>query len=182
LGAHPLSFQEWSDGRCPRDGLHLAIAHDDPLDDDSTEFLAPRRRRYGDRVREGSFGAATVWLGWQTRQARIEARAADEKRILRGALAEQLDNCRTWVSHDPARGEPSVESLRGTPPRLDTLQSVVQQLNLPADLVPYLVWLIGTIEEQSLASDSGRSCSTKGIGSVGFCDGANRAARSHQEA
>jgi hypothetical protein len=94
-----------------------------------------------------ALGAATVWLGWQTRQARTEARDADEKRVLRAALAEQLDNCRKWVSHDPARGEPSYDWLRGAIPRLDALGAMIQQLALPADLVPYLVWVIGTIDE-----------------------------------
>lgn len=92
-------------------------------------------------------GIATVWLGWQTRQARVEARDADVKRVVRAALVEQLDNCRMWVSHDPARGQPSFDWLRGAKPRLHAMESMLQSLALPADLVPYLVWLIGTIDE-----------------------------------
>jgi len=47
----------------------------------------------------------------------------------------------------PARGQPSFEWLRGATPRLNDLRSMIQKLALPADLVPYLVWLIGTIDE-----------------------------------
>jgi hypothetical protein len=94
-----------------------------------------------------ALGGATVWLGWQTRQARVEAHSTDERRILRAALAEQLNNCRMWVTHDPARGQPSFEWLRGAAPRLHSLQAMIQELELQADLVPYLVWLIGTLDE-----------------------------------
>src|SRR2546426_1833612 len=94
-----------------------------------------------------ALGVATVWLALETRQARVETRNADDRRILRAALAEQLDNCRKWVTHDPARGQPSFEWLRGAAPRLDALQAMIQQLALQADLVPYIVWLIGTLDE-----------------------------------
>jgi hypothetical protein len=94
-----------------------------------------------------ALGLATVWLALETRQARLETRNADDRRILRTALTEHLNNLRMWVAHDPARGEPSIEWLRGATPRLDALQSMTHQLDLPADLVPYLVWLMGTIDE-----------------------------------
>jgi hypothetical protein len=97
----------------------------------------------------GTFGLgmATVWLGWQTRQARIEAQSTDERRILRAALAQQLDNCRLWVTRDPARGEASFERLRRATPRLEALQSMIHRLDLQADVVLYIVWLIGTIND-----------------------------------
>jgi hypothetical protein len=94
-----------------------------------------------------ALGLATLWLGWQTRQARVDARNDDDRQVLRSALAEQLDNCRMWVTRDPARGEPSFDWLRRAEPRLDALQSLIYRLDLQADLVPYLVWLIGTVDE-----------------------------------
>jgi len=52
LGAHPLSFEEGSDGGHPLDRLDLTVSYNDALKDDSTEFLATGQRRGGDRLRQ----------------------------------------------------------------------------------------------------------------------------------
>jgi hypothetical protein len=43
LGALPLSLEERQDWRSPRDRLDAPVAHDDPPDDDPTEFFTARR-------------------------------------------------------------------------------------------------------------------------------------------
>jgi hypothetical protein len=96
----------------------------------------------------GALAIVTFWLGWQTRSARLEARKDAERAILRSALAEALANCRAWHGRDPARGEPAWRSLLDAEPRLFAVSGVIDQLDLPADVVGYLIWLTSTIEEQ----------------------------------
>ena len=93
----------------------------------------------------GALAAATFWLAWEARKARREARRDDERRILRAALAEQLDNCRAWAASDPARGEPAFRNLQGATPRLVSVAAVIDHLDLPPDVVAYLIWLTSTI-------------------------------------
>jgi len=93
----------------------------------------------------GLLAAATFWLAWEARKARREASREDERRILRAALSEQLDNCRAWTSRDPARGEPAIRNLRGAEPRLAAVTVLLDRLDLPPDLVAYLIWLTSTI-------------------------------------
>lgn len=93
----------------------------------------------------GALAIATFWLAWEARTARREAREEDQRRILRAALAEQLDNCRAWASRDPARGEPAVRGLQGAEPRLAAIAGLLDRLDLQPDLVAYLIWLTSAV-------------------------------------
>ena len=95
----------------------------------------------------GALAIATFWLAWEARTARQGARADDERRILRTALAEQLDNCRAWTSRDPTRGEPAVRALQGAEPRLAAIAGLVDRLDLQPDLVAYLIWLTSVVAD-----------------------------------
>jgi hypothetical protein len=92
-----------------------------------------------------ALGAATVWLGLETRWTRNEGRKDVARALLRAALAEQLGNCRDWLIRDPARGEPAIRGLEGSEPRLRAVQALIDGLDLQADLVAYLIWLLPTI-------------------------------------
>jgi hypothetical protein len=93
----------------------------------------------------GALAVATFWLAWEARKARREARRDEERRILRAALAEQLDNLRAWTSRDPMRGEPAVRGLQGAEPRLASIASLLDRLELQPDLVAYLIWLTSAV-------------------------------------
>lgn len=93
----------------------------------------------------GALATATFWLAWEARKARREARRDDERRILRAALAEQLDNLRAWTSRDPARGAPAIRGLQGAEPRLAAVAALLDRLDLQPDLVAYLIWLTSAV-------------------------------------
>src|SRR5258706_1923182 len=95
----------------------------------------------------GLLAIATFWLGWQSREARREARRDDERRILRAAIAEQLGNLREWLARDPARGEPAIRGLADAEPRLAAVQAVIDRLDVPPELVTYIIWLLATAGE-----------------------------------
>jgi hypothetical protein len=53
----------------------------------------------------GGLAIATFWFAWEARAARRAARGEESRRILRAALAEQLDDCRAWASGHAGRPE-----------------------------------------------------------------------------
>lgn len=91
---------------------------------------------------------ATVWLAIEARKARTNATIADRRRLLRSAVAEQLDNLRQWQGANPAHGDPALERLRRSEPKLDAAEQLVDQMDLPADLAVFLVWQLGRIREE----------------------------------
>ena len=71
----------------------------------------------------------------------------DATQGIRAALVEQLENCRSWQSRDPARGEPAWARLRDAEPRLAAIGTMVDRVDLPPDLAALLIWQIATIRE-----------------------------------
>lgn len=67
----------------------------------------------------------------------------------RAALFELTEACRFWISRDPARGAPSAVRLRGWAARFERSRQLVSAVDLPAELVAYLAWIVGEIEEQN---------------------------------
>jgi hypothetical protein len=95
----------------------------------------------------GALAVATFWLAWETRTARIQGERKARRRLLRAALAEQLDNCRALNWREPARGKPAWVGLAKTTPRTDAVASLIGSLDIPADLFAYLVWLQAAIDD-----------------------------------
>lgn len=77
---------------------------------------------------------ATVWLARGSRMDRIDQRMERERRLLRSAILEQIDNCRQWL--------PSAAVLdmanRRPPPAVARLSDLLDGLTLPADLTLFL--------------------------------------------
>lgn len=67
----------------------------------------------------------------------------------RAALFELTEACRFWISRDPARGAPSAVRLRGWAARFERSRQLVSAVDLPAELVAYLAWIVGEIEEEN---------------------------------
>lgn len=95
----------------------------------------------------GALAVATFWLALESHKARAEAKTEAVRGILRAALAEQLDNCRAWFTRDPSRGDASLGALRRAEPNLKSTVVLLESVDLPADLVAYLVWHLGRIRE-----------------------------------
>jgi len=86
---------------------------------------------------------ATVWLAVEQRRARIEAGHARVRTALRAALGEQLENARRWHARDPSRGNDALQSLRSAGPTFEATARLLSEVDLPAELAAYLLWLIG---------------------------------------
>ncbi len=67
----------------------------------------------------------------------------------RAALFELTEACRFWVSRDPVRGVPSATRLRGWAAPFERTRQLVGTVDLPAELVAYLAWIVGEIEEEN---------------------------------
>lgn len=67
----------------------------------------------------------------------------------RAALFEVTEACRFWVSRDPSRGAPSAARLRGWASPFERTRQLVATVDLPAELVAYLAWIVGEIEEEN---------------------------------
>ncbi len=67
----------------------------------------------------------------------------------RAALFELTEACRFWMSRDPARGAPSAARLRGWATPFERTRQLVSAVDLPAELVAYLAWIVGEIEEEN---------------------------------
>lgn len=67
----------------------------------------------------------------------------------RAALFELTEACRFWVSRDPARGAPSAARLRGWAAPFERTRQLVHAVDLPAELIAYLAWIVGEIEEEN---------------------------------
>src|SRR5258706_6167175 len=106
----------------------------------------------------GLLAIATFWLGWQSREARREARRDDERRILRAAIAEQLGNLRERLARDPARGEPAIRGLADAEPRLAAVQAVLDRLGVPPQLAAHIILLLASAAEH--CGRSGRAPGT----------------------
>lgn len=91
---------------------------------------------------------ATVWLAFEARKTRTDADKSRRRRLLRSTLAELLDDLRIWTTANPAHGEPALERLRRSEPKLGALDRLIEEVNMPADVAVYLVWLAGRIREE----------------------------------
>lgn len=86
---------------------------------------------------------ATVWLAFEQRRGRIDARDMRVRTALRAALGEQLENARRWHRRDPSRGEEALQALRSIGPAFEATTRLLSEIDLPAELAAYLLWLIG---------------------------------------
>ena len=86
---------------------------------------------------------ATVWLAFDQRRGRIEARHALVRVALRAALGEQLENARRWHPRDPSRGDEALQALRSAAPDFEATTRLLSEVDLPAELAAYLLWVIG---------------------------------------
>lgn len=99
-------------------------------------------------VMTGALAAATVWLALEQRKGRIEAERNRIRIVLRGALAEQLENMRRLHGRDPSRGQPAMLALRASGPTFDRIGRLVREVALPSELAAYLIWLIGETRQR----------------------------------
>ena len=106
-----------------------------------------------------ALAVVTVWLGWQaktqveeTRMARVEDLAEQRRTTLRGAIAEAIENCRRWLSHEP-RTTSDPRLIVPKPLNFAALTALLASLDLPSDLVAYFVWARG--HAQNLAARYG---------------------------
>lgn len=101
-----------------------------------------------------ALAAVTAWLGWQARNQIADARTAraqelaeHHRGVLRGALAEAVENCRRWIGREPRT--PSVTAIALVPPPLDfdALARLLSSIDLPPDLAAYLLWVRGHVQQ-----------------------------------
>lgn len=95
-----------------------------------------------------ALAAATVWLALEQRKGRIEAERNRIRIVMRGALAEQLENMRRLHGREPSRGQPALLALRASGPTFDRIGKLVREVALPAELAAYLIWLIGETQQR----------------------------------
>lgn len=100
-------------------------------------------------------GAATVWLGWQSRRAiqqaaDFRAQEATDRREgrLRAALLEQLDECRLWQRWNPdlKEGDWSQKILQQHEPGSDKLRSLLASEAVDAQCRDRLLWRVDDLE------------------------------------
>lgn len=100
-------------------------------------------------------GAATVWLGWQSRRAiqqaadfRVQEKQDRMETALRAALVEQTENCRHWLSHDPMVIHEQVDDvLLGWSPAFTRFEQLVADVDLPPALLTQLLWLVAAAKD-----------------------------------
>ena len=97
-----------------------------------------------------TLAVATVWLALEARTTRTGAATAERRRLLRSALAEQLDSLRHWLGANPAHGDPALDRIRRGEPRLTAVEDLLNRADLSPDLAVYLVWILGRIHEEWL--------------------------------
>ena len=90
---------------------------------------------------------ATVALAWEARQSRLETGRERRRAAFRAALVEALDNCR-WRVDDPARGMEGARRVKAHQPSFEAAGRLLAEVNLPAQLLMRLVWLIDIAQEQ----------------------------------
>jgi hypothetical protein len=102
---------------------------------------------------------ATVWLARESRKDRIEQRNERERRLLRAALLEQIDNCRQWTQGHP--GDLQVAQMRPDP-SVARLTELLEGLSLPPDLAVFLTWARGDLAAHYRAHKSAVASSLHG--------------------
>ncbi len=83
---------------------------------------------------------------------RVSRHVEEERQAIaqtfRATLFELTEACRFWIGRDPARGVPSAARLRGWATPFERSRQLVSAVDLPAEFVAYLAWIVGEIEEQ----------------------------------
>lgn len=101
-------------------------------------------------------GAATVWLGWQSRRAIQQAadfraqKAIDRKETaLRAALLEQLDECRAWARWEPnySDSQRAQKALQTRLPAFDRVRDLMQHESIDPDCRARLLWRMNQLTE-----------------------------------
>ncbi len=101
-------------------------------------------------------GAATVWLGWQSRKAiqqvadfRAQEALDRAETALRAALLEQLDECRAWVRWEPnySDGQRAQRVLQQRLPVFDHLRDLLQRESINPDCRGRLLWRMNQLTE-----------------------------------
>jgi hypothetical protein len=108
-----------------------------------------------------ALAVATFWLGWQARRQVVafrEGRVADlaeqRRSAMRAAIAEAVENCRRCLSHEPRTETADSRQVIGIPPDFAALTALLGSMDLPPDLVAYLIWARG--HAQALSGRYGR--------------------------
>lgn len=108
-----------------------------------------------------ALAVATFWLGWQARrqvaafrEGRAEDLAEQRRSAMRAAIAEAVENCRRCLSHEPKTQTADERQIIAKPLDFAALTGLLGSMDLPSDLVAYLIWARGHAQE--LATDYGR--------------------------
>src|SRR5207244_2437863 len=97
----------------------------------------------------GTFALVAV-TGWSTRRlvkegrsTRNEEKVEKRRALIRAAVAEGVENSRAWMAIQPRRLTLG-EAQRQVPhPQFSSLTSLIDNMDLPGDVVAYLIWARG---------------------------------------
>ena len=92
-----------------------------------------------------ALAVATGWMAREIRKERIEAHTEKIRGALRAALMEQLESTRRWHSIKPDRRGDDPDEYRIAEPIMDQLSALARDVDLPADLAAYLMWLVADV-------------------------------------
>ena len=108
-----------------------------------------------------ALAVATFWLGWQARrqvaafrEGRAEDLAEHRRSATRAAIAEAVENCRRCLSYEPKTQTADSRQVVAKPLDFAALTGLLGSMDLPPDLVAYLIWARG--HAQALATQYGR--------------------------
>ncbi len=88
---------------------------------------------------------ATGWMAREIRQERIETAKERVRGALRAALMEQLENARRWHTAKPDRKGDDPNEYKFPAPAFDQLSALARDVDLPADVAAYLIWLVADV-------------------------------------
>ncbi len=92
-----------------------------------------------------ALAVATGWMAREIRKERIESSRGKVRGALRAALMEQLEDTRRWHSAKPDRRGDDPDEYRFAEPVTDQLTALARDVDLPADVAAYLMWLVADV-------------------------------------
>ena len=77
------------------------------------------------------------------RAGRREERSERRRSFVRAAIAEAVENCRAWMAVQPRRLSLGEEQRHIPHPEFASLTALVENMDLPSEVVAYLIWARG---------------------------------------
>ncbi len=88
-------------------------------------------------------GLSTRKLVMEGREARREERAEKRRALVRAAVAEGVENARAWMAVQPRRLTLGEKQRQVPKPVFRALTDLIDAMDLPTDVVAYLLWARG---------------------------------------